>query len=97
MREIRSPYSLAFLVGDTRFELVTPCVSMRNNYFIFIDELEKSIVYGSPRNTLSPYFPYCLESLGHFWDIFLLSHSHLYIERYENYGLSKSYNSKEKN
>ena len=97
MRETQSPYSLAFIVGDTRFELVTPCLSIKNNYIILIDELQKSSVYGSPRKALSPYFPYCLESMGQIWDILELSLSNLYYERYENYGLSKSYCSEEKN
>ena len=94
MKSIKSPYSLAFLVGDTRFELVTPCVSMRNNDIIFIDDLEKLSVYGIPLLPLIPSFPY-------WWDIYgtFVGHSasFIYIERNEVYELSESNSSKEKN
>ena len=84
-REI-SPNSLGFSVGDTRFELVTPCVSMRI-YFLYLSTfLDKPNDLDSAIRTLLPIFPLIFNCWGHCGDIFCLSHTSFHNERNEEDG-----------
>ena len=84
-REI-SPKSLGFLVGDTRFELVTPCVSMRIYFLYLYANLDNLSVLVYLFHSYTPLFPLILNWWGHRGDILCLSHASFHNERNEEDG-----------
>ena len=81
-REI-SPNSLGFLVGDTRFELVTSTLSMRIYFLYLYANLDNLCVLAYPNRSLLPIFPLIFNWWGHCGDIICLSYASFHNERNE--------------